>query len=112
MEKQQGRSKKLIKDLCTCKCFYNKANSNKSSRVRWIKFANAVTGTGVKINVEHIEWKHNTIADSLSRLVNLCFAECTGEMKQLAVETLYSVKEVLQSPYVYQKNMKTPAKKS
>ncbi|GJV08736.1 putative polyprotein [Tanacetum coccineum] len=71
--------------------FYNKTNSNKSSRVRWIKFADAVTGTG----------------DSLSRLVNICFAECTGEMKELAAATLYSVEEVLQSPNTFQKNMKT-----
>ena len=42
--------------------FYNKANRNKSSRVRWIKFADAVTGTGVKIN---IEGKQNTLADSI-----------------------------------------------
>ncbi|GKE57490.1 putative polyprotein [Tanacetum coccineum] len=75
--------------------FYNKTNSNKSSRVRWIKFADAVTGTGVKINIEHIEGKHNTLADSLSRLVNLCFA------------ALYSLEEVLQSPNAFQKNMKT-----
>ncbi|GJT87832.1 Orf y [Tanacetum coccineum] len=87
--------------------FYNKTNSNKSSRVRWIKFADAVTGTGVKINIEHIEGKHNTLADSLSRLVNLCFAECTGEMKELAATALYSVEEVLQSPNAFQKNMKT-----
>ncbi|GKA82315.1 RNA-directed DNA polymerase, partial [Tanacetum coccineum] len=87
--------------------FYNKTNSNKSSRVRWIKFADAVTGTGIKINIEHIEGKHNTLADSLSRLVNLCFAECTGEMKELAAAALYSVEEVLQSPNAFQKNMKT-----
>ncbi|GKA38920.1 putative polyprotein [Tanacetum coccineum] len=87
--------------------FYNKTNSNKSSRVRWIKFADAVTRTGVKINIEHIEGKHNTLADSLSRLVNLCFAGCTGEMKELAAAALYSVEEVLQSPYTFQKNMKT-----
>nr|GEV12651.1 retrotransposon protein, putative, Ty3-gypsy subclass [Tanacetum cinerariifolium] len=86
--------------------FYNKTNSNKSSRVRWIKFANAVTGTGVKINIEHIEGKHNTLADSLSRLVNLCFAECTGEIKELAATALHSVEEVLQSPNAFQKNMK------
>nr|GEV23630.1 putative reverse transcriptase domain-containing protein [Tanacetum cinerariifolium] len=72
--------------------FYNKTNSNKSSRVRWIKFVDAVTGTGVKINIEHIEGKHNTLADSLSRLVNLCFAECTGEMKELAAVALHSSK--------------------
>ncbi|GKE39571.1 hypothetical protein Tco_1462976 [Tanacetum coccineum] len=87
--------------------FYNKTNSNKSSRVRWIKFADAVTGTCVKINIEHIEEKHNTLADSLSRLVNLCFAECTGEIKELAAATLYSVEEVLQSRNDFQKNMKT-----
>ncbi|GJR21851.1 hypothetical protein Tco_0970378 [Tanacetum coccineum] len=63
---------------------------------RWIKFADAVTRTGVKINLEHIEGKHNTLADALSRLVNLCFAECTGEMKQLAASALYLVEEVLQ----------------
>ncbi|GJZ60349.1 putative polyprotein [Tanacetum coccineum] len=81
--------------------FYNKTNSNKSLRVRWIKFADVVTGTGVKINIEHIEGKHNTLADSLLRLVNLCFAECTGEMKQLAAAALYSVEEVLQSPNAF-----------
>nr|GEZ26576.1 ORFIII-like polyprotein [Tanacetum cinerariifolium] len=76
--------------------FYNKTNSNKSSRVRWIKFADAIIGTRVKINIEHIEGKHNTLADSLSRLVNLCFAECTGEIKELAAVALYSMEEVLQ----------------
>nr|GFB87707.1 putative polyprotein [Tanacetum cinerariifolium] len=86
--------------------FYNKTNSNKSSRVRWIKFADAVSRTGVKISIEHIEGKHNTLADSLSRLVNLCFAECTGEMKELATAALHSVEEVLQSPNAFQKNMK------
>ncbi|GJT48750.1 Orf y [Tanacetum coccineum] len=87
--------------------FYNKTNSNKSSRVRWIKFADAVTGTGVKINIEHIEGKHNTLADSLSRLVNLSFAECTREIKELTAASLYFVEEVLQSPNAFQKNMKT-----
>ncbi|GJT19082.1 putative polyprotein [Tanacetum coccineum] len=86
--------------------FYNKTNSNKSSRVRWIKFADAVTGTSVKINIEHIEGRHNTHVGSLSRLVNLCFAECMGEMKRLAAAALYSVEEVLQSPNAFQENMK------
>ncbi|GKG37506.1 hypothetical protein Tco_0447679, partial [Tanacetum coccineum] len=45
--------------------------------------------------------KHNTLADSLSRLVNLCFAGCIGEMKELAAAALYSVEEVLQSPYTF-----------
>ncbi|GJY84041.1 Orf y [Tanacetum coccineum] len=87
--------------------FYNKTNSNKSSRVRWIKFADGVTGIGIKINIEHIEGKHNTLADSLSRLVNICFAECTGEVKELAAAALYSVDKVLQSLNAFQKNMKT-----
>ncbi|GJT64801.1 ORFIII-like polyprotein [Tanacetum coccineum] len=78
--------------------------------VKWKK--NAVTGTGVKINIEHIEGKHNTLADSLSRLVNLCFAECTGEIKELAAAALYSVEEVLQSPNAFQKNMKTTCEES
>nr|GEX50300.1 ORFIII-like polyprotein [Tanacetum cinerariifolium] len=86
--------------------FYNKINSNKSSRVRWIKFADAVIGTGVKINIEHIEGKHNTLADSLSRLVNLYFVECIREMKELAAAALHSVEKVLQSPNAFQKNMK------
>ncbi|GJU60860.1 hypothetical protein Tco_1238626 [Tanacetum coccineum] len=94
-EKIEAPKQQIVKPN---KNFNNTTNSNKSSRVRWIKFADAVTGTGVKINIEHIEGKHNTLADSLSRLVNLCFVECTGEMKQLAAAALYSVEEVLQSP--------------
>ncbi|GKF18719.1 hypothetical protein Tco_0063637, partial [Tanacetum coccineum] len=31
---------------------------------------------------------------------------CTGKIKQLAATTLYSVEEVLQSPYAFQKNIK------
>nr|GFB65738.1 putative polyprotein [Tanacetum cinerariifolium] len=86
--------------------FYNKTNSNKSSRVRWIKFTDTVTGTGVKINIEHIEGKDNTLPDSLSRFVNLCFVECIGEMKELAAAALHSVEKVLQSLNAFQKNIK------
>ncbi|GJZ75946.1 ORFIII-like polyprotein [Tanacetum coccineum] len=75
--------------------------------VRMDQVADAVTGTSVKINIEHIEGKHNTLVYSLSRLVNLCFAECTGEIKELTTAALYSVEEVLQSPNAFQKNMKT-----
>ncbi|GJY36424.1 putative polyprotein [Tanacetum coccineum] len=100
----------LRKDCQAIISFYNKTNSNKSSRVRWIKFVDAVTGAGVKINIEHIKGKHNTLVDSLSRLVNLCFAECIEEMKQLAASALYSVEEVLQSPYAFHKNMKITCK--
>ncbi|GJS09014.1 putative polyprotein [Tanacetum coccineum] len=87
--------------------FYNKTNSNKSSRVRWIKFADAVTGTGVKINIEHIEGKITPLLILFQDLLTFFFAECTGEMKELAAAALYSVEEVLQSPNAFQKNMKT-----
>nr|GEY83052.1 ORFIII-like polyprotein [Tanacetum cinerariifolium] len=103
LDKQEGA---LRTDCQAIISFYNITNSNKSLRVRWIKFADAVTGTGVKINIEHIEGKHNTLIDSLSRLVNLCFAECTGDMKELATTALHSVEKVLQSPNAFQKNMK------
>ncbi|GJT37958.1 Orf y [Tanacetum coccineum] len=62
--------------------FYKKTSSSKASRVRWMKFADAVTGTGVKIEIEHIEGKHNVLADSLSRLVNSCVAACTAKEKE------------------------------
>ncbi|GJX20681.1 putative polyprotein, partial [Tanacetum coccineum] len=61
--------------------FYKKTTSSKASRVRWMKFADAVTGTGVKIEIEHIEGKHNILADSLSRLVNSCVTACTTKEK-------------------------------
>ncbi|GJU56683.1 Orf y, partial [Tanacetum coccineum] len=103
LDKQEVTLRTDYQDIIS---FYNKTNSNKSSKVRWIKFADVVTGIGVKINIEHIEGRHNSLADSLPRLVNLCFAEYTGEMKQLAATTLYSMEEVLQSPNAFQKNMK------
>nr|GEY76196.1 ORFIII-like polyprotein [Tanacetum cinerariifolium] len=78
----------------------------KSSDYEWIKFADAVTRTGVKINIEHIEGKHNILADSLSRLVNLCFAERIGKIKELTAAGLHSAEEVLQSPNAFQKNTK------
>ncbi|GJU62048.1 Orf y [Tanacetum coccineum] len=62
--------------------FYKKTSSSKASRVRWMKFADAVTGTGVKIEIEHIEGKHNVLADSLSRLVNSCVIVCTAKEKE------------------------------
>ncbi|GKA41462.1 Orf y [Tanacetum coccineum] len=37
-------------------------------------------------------------------------AECTREMKQLAAAALYSVEEVLQSPYAFKKNIKITCK--
>ncbi|GKA11394.1 Orf y [Tanacetum coccineum] len=62
--------------------FYKKTSSSKASRVRWMKFADAITGTGVKIEIEHIEGKHNVLADSLSRLVNSCVTACTTKEKE------------------------------
>ncbi|GKC74239.1 hypothetical protein Tco_1120122, partial [Tanacetum coccineum] len=38
--------------------------------------------TGVKIEIKHIEGKHNVLADSLSRLVNSCIAACTTKEKE------------------------------
>ena len=52
--------------------FYNKTNSNKASRVRWLRFSDALTGTGVHIHIEHIDGKHNVLADALSRFVTMC----------------------------------------
>ncbi|KAI3773705.1 hypothetical protein L1987_48235 [Smallanthus sonchifolius] len=76
--------------------FYNKTNSNKASRVRWLKFADIITGTGVQINIEHIEGKQNTLADALSRLVNLCFAECTDQAQEVLMKSLNMIEEVLE----------------
>nr|GEZ67590.1 putative polyprotein [Tanacetum cinerariifolium] len=68
--------------------FYKKTGSSKASRVRWMKFADAVTGTGVKIEIEHIEGKHNVLADSLSRLVNSCVTACTAKEKEQQVKMI------------------------
>ncbi|KAI3762450.1 hypothetical protein L1987_52880 [Smallanthus sonchifolius] len=76
--------------------FYNKTNSNKASRVRWLKFADIITGTGVQINIEHIEGKQNTLADALTRLVNLCFAECTDQAQEVLMKSLNMIEEVLE----------------
>ncbi|GJT23433.1 putative polyprotein, partial [Tanacetum coccineum] len=57
--------------------FYNKTNSNKSSRVKWIKFTDAVTGTDVKINIEHIEGisSGNSLLSGGSSTVPQCLSE-------------------------------------
>ncbi|KAG6499079.1 hypothetical protein ZIOFF_038835 [Zingiber officinale] len=49
--------------------FHNKSIKNKPSRVRWIAFTDFITGTGVKVNFEHIDDKLNIFADNLSRLI-------------------------------------------
>ena len=67
--------------------FYNKTNSNKASRVRWLKFADII-----------IDGKQNVLADSLSRLVNLCFAGCTEQVqaKEVVMKSLQITEELLQ----------------
>ncbi|KAL4588716.1 hypothetical protein LXL04_001611 [Taraxacum kok-saghyz] len=78
--------------------FYNKTNSNKASRVRWLKFADIITGTGLQIYIEHIDGKQNVLANSLSRLVNLCFAGCTEQVqaKEVMMKSLQITEKLLQ----------------
>nr|QUS52904.1 polyprotein [Theobroma cacao] len=60
--------------------FYSKSALHKPSRVRWIAFTDFLTGTGVTINIEHIDGKLNTLADHLSRLVANCItSECRDD---------------------------------
>jgi hypothetical protein len=87
--------------------FYNKSAQNKPSRVRWINFCDFITGTGVQINFEHIDGKLNVLADSLSRLTNLCFSGClTQEQQENLVLWEEALKEQLQSsnPQIQQLN--------
>lgn len=63
--------------------FYNKSAVNKPSRVRWLSFTDYLTGTGVKVKLEHIDGKHNLYADILSRLVGLLIQD--QEPKQFEV---------------------------
>ncbi|KAL4582480.1 hypothetical protein LXL04_007030 [Taraxacum kok-saghyz] len=69
-----------------------------ASRVRWLKFADIITGTGLQIHIEHIDGKQNVLADSLSRLVNLCFAGCTEQVqaKEVVMKSLQITEEFLQ----------------
>ncbi|KAL4562052.1 hypothetical protein LXL04_034242 [Taraxacum kok-saghyz] len=78
--------------------FYNKTNSNTASRVRWLKFADIITGTGLQIHIEYIDGKQNVLTDSLSRLVNLCFAGCTEQVqaKEVVMKSLQITEELLQ----------------
>ncbi|GJZ52529.1 Orf y [Tanacetum coccineum] len=78
--------------------FYKKTSSSKASRVRWMKFADAITGTGVKIEIEHIEGKHNVLADSLSRLVNSCVIACTAKEKESQMKTITRAAANTRSP--------------
>nr|WBW50881.1 polyprotein [Sweet potato pakakuy virus] len=63
--------------------FFNKSASNKPSRARWIAFTDYITGTGIRIKIEHIDGKDNTLADYLSRLVlSLVVAEWKTQGKR------------------------------
>ena len=48
---------------------FEKKNSFISKR--WISFLETLTGRGYKAELEHISGKDNTIADILSRLINI-----------------------------------------
>ena len=77
--------------------FYNKTANNKPSRVRWIKFTDFVTGTGVHINFEHIDGKHNTLADTLSRLTTYCTTRCLNPEQTAFISMLEPVLEEIQT---------------
>ncbi|KAG6470142.1 hypothetical protein ZIOFF_071199 [Zingiber officinale] len=49
--------------------FHNKTSRNKPSRVCWLAFTDYITGTGVKVNFEHIDGKLNILVNTLSRLI-------------------------------------------
>nr|UUL70693.1 polyprotein [Taro bacilliform virus]WIF19196.1 polyprotein [Taro bacilliform virus] len=49
--------------------FCNKTSVHKPSRVRWLKFIDYITNTGIDVKFEHIDAKNNVLADTLSRLV-------------------------------------------
>ncbi|KAL4568071.1 hypothetical protein LXL04_023672 [Taraxacum kok-saghyz] len=89
----------------------NKASrvSNKASRVRWLKFSDIITGTGLQIHIEHIDGKQNVLADSLSRLVNLCFAGCTEQVqaKEVVMKSLQIMEELLRN--LFPSTLKSPA---
>ncbi|GJY54912.1 heme peroxidase [Tanacetum coccineum] len=64
--------------------------------------------TKMKIAVPTIDFLGAVTGEGTIKLQphNIKKIECTGETKQLAAASLYSVEEVLQSPNAFQKNMK------
>lgn len=78
--------------------FYNKTSNNKPSRVRWIGFTDYITGSGVKIEFEHIDGKNNVLADYLSRLTMFICADNTEEcrMNQVTKQNLIILEEAIQ----------------
>ncbi|KAJ8476364.1 hypothetical protein OPV22_020091 [Ensete ventricosum] len=69
--------------------FCKKISDHKPSRVRWLAFTDYITGTGLDIKFEHIDCKDNTLADTLSRLVQVV----THDEKHPAQELLISAVE-------------------
>ena len=50
--------------------FYKLKNAKRSSQRRWLNFTERIINSGVKIEIQHIKGKDNSLADSLSRLIN------------------------------------------
>ena len=50
--------------------FYKLKNEKRSSQRRWLNFTERIINTGIKIEIEHIKGSDNSLADSLSRLIN------------------------------------------
>jgi ribonuclease HI len=76
--------------------FYNKSSNNKPSRLRWVKFVDFVTGTGVQVHFEHIEGRLNTLADTLSRLTTLALnTRCLNNNQEIMLEKLGPVLDEL-----------------
>ena len=66
-------SKKEITFRTNCKAivkFYKLTNKKRYSQRRWLNFTERIINTGVKIEIEHIKGKDNSLTDSLSRLIN------------------------------------------
>ncbi|ATZ69530.1 ORF3 polyprotein [Cacao bacilliform Sri Lanka virus] len=78
--------------------FYNKSAQNKPSRVRWLKFVDFLTGTGVEVNIEHITGKLNNLADHLSRLVLLLVSRGEPEEDSKLCQLEEVIQEVVQKP--------------
>nr|WPR16498.1 MAG: polyprotein [Yellow silver pine badnavirus] len=74
--------------------FFNKSASNKPSRVRWMGFLDFISGTGVQIFFEHIDGKHNALADALSRLANTAINSPSDPVFKLTTELLQVVQEI------------------
>ena len=65
--------KKEILIRTNCKVivkFYKLKNERRSPQMRWLNFIERIINTGVKIEIEHIKGKDNSLVDSLSRLIN------------------------------------------